>query len=165
MLPLFVLMWWEDFQKISRKCVGWEVEGFSFRLNGWQQYYARNYEKKCNFIKLGLGSNWRTLLVQQCGLTKVEPFDIPSQWVWSTWSHKICILVSVKHFSPTNVCVMPFTETDLSQTSNSSRSWTQELVNMAAPCWKLLWGWYVSGFKLMEDQEWAQINMKSTRDV
>ena len=50
MLPLFVFMWWEDFQKISRKCacVGWEVEGFSFRLNGWQQYYARNYEKKCN---------------------------------------------------------------------------------------------------------------------
>ena len=48
MLPLFVFMWWEDFQKISRKCVGWEVKGFSFRLNGWQQYYARNYEKKCD---------------------------------------------------------------------------------------------------------------------
>ena len=23
-------------------------EGFSFRLNGWRQYFARNYEKKCN---------------------------------------------------------------------------------------------------------------------
>ena len=32
--------------------------------------------------------------------------------VWLIWSHKICILVSVKHFSPTNVCVMTFTETD-----------------------------------------------------
>ena len=21
-----------------------------FRLNGWQQYYARNYEKKCNWL-------------------------------------------------------------------------------------------------------------------
>ena len=83
----------------------------------------------------------------------------------STWSHKICILVSVKHFRPINVCVMMFTETDLSQTSNSSRSWTQEAVNMAVPCWKLLWGWYISGFKLMEDQEWAKINVKSTRDV
>ena len=49
MLPLFVFMWWEDFQKISRKCVGWEVEGFSFRLNGWQHYYTRNYEKKCEY--------------------------------------------------------------------------------------------------------------------
>ena len=47
----------------------------------------------------------------------------------------------------------------LSQTSNSSRSWTQEAVNMPASCWKLLWGWYVSGFKLMEDQEWAKINV------
>ena len=64
---------------------------------------------------------------------------------------------------------MMFIETDLSQISNSSRSWTQEVcevlqiklyqieiefteaVNMAAPCWKLLWGWYVSGFKLMEE--------------
>ena len=60
---------------------------------------------------------------------------------------------------------MTFTETDLSQTSNSIRSWTQEDVNMTAPSWKLLWGWYVSGFKLMEDQEWAKINVKSTRDV
>ena len=34
----------EDFSEVR----GWEVEGFSFRLNGWQQYYARNYEKKCN---------------------------------------------------------------------------------------------------------------------
>ena len=25
-----------------------EVEGFNFRLNGGQQHYARNYEKKCN---------------------------------------------------------------------------------------------------------------------
>ena len=85
-------------------------------------------------------------------------YPISTMWkrVWSKWSHKVCILVSVKHFSPTNVCVMPLTETDLSQTSNSSRSWTQEVVNMAAPCWKLLWGWYVSGFKLMEDQEWAK---------
>ena len=33
---------------------------------------------------------------------------ISTMWkrVWSTWSHKICILVSVQHFSPTNVCVM-----------------------------------------------------------
>ena len=44
--------------------------------------------------------------------------------VWLTWSHKICILVSVKHFSPTDVCVMTFTETDLSQTSKLSRIWT-----------------------------------------
>ena len=92
---------------------------------------------------------------------------ISTMWerVWSTWPHKICILVSVKHFSPTNVSIMTLTETDLWQTSNSSRSWTQEAVNMAVPCWKLLWGWYVSGFKLMEDQEWATINVKSTRDV
>ena len=92
---------------------------------------------------------------------------ISTMWkrVWSTWSHKICILVSVKHFRPTNLCVMTFTENDLSQTSNSSRSWTQEAVNMAAPCWKLLWGWYVSGFNFMEDQEWEKINVKSTRDV
>ena len=61
---------------------------------------------------------------------------ISTMWkrVWSTWSHKICILVSVKHFSPTNVCVMTFTATDLSQTRNSSRRWTEEAVNMAAPC-------------------------------
>ena len=88
---------------------------------------------------------------------------ISTMWkhVWSTWSHRICILVSVKHFSPTNVCVMTFNETDLSQTSNSRRSWTQEAVNMAVPCWKLLWGWYVSGFRLIEDQEWAKINVES----
>ena len=61
--------------------------------------------------------------------------------------------------------MMTSTETDLSQTSNSSRSWTQQAVNMAAPCWKLLWGWYLRGFKLMEDQEWAKINVKNTRDV
>ena len=60
---------------------------------------------------------------------------------------------------------MTFTENDLSQTSNSSRSLTQEAVNMATPCWKLLWGWYVIGFKLMEDQEWAKINVKNTGDV
>ena len=66
-----------------------------------------------------------------------------------------------QHFSPTNM----FTETDLSQTSNSTCSWTQEAVNMAAPCWKLLWGWYVSGFKLMGDQEWAKTSVKSDRDV
>ena len=60
---------------------------------------------------------------------------ISTMWkhVWSTWSHKICILVSVKHFNPTNVCMMMFTETNLSQTSNLSHSWTQEAVNMAAP--------------------------------
>ena len=53
MLPLFVFIWWEDFLKVSRKCVGWELEGFSFRLNGWQQYCTRNYEKKCNlYIKI-----------------------------------------------------------------------------------------------------------------
>ena len=86
-----------------------------------------------------------------------HPISTVCKRVWLTWSHKICILVSVKHFSPTNVCVMTFTETDQSQTSKLSRSWasSQEAVNMAAPCWKLLWGWYVSGFKLMEDQEWA----------
>ena len=94
-----------------------------------------------------------------------HPISTICKCVWSTWSHKICILVSVKHFSPTNVCVMMFTEIDLSQTSNWSHSWTQEAVNMAAPCWKLLWGWYVSGFKLMQDQEWAKINGKSTRGV
>ena len=96
-----------------------------------------------------------------------HPISTVCKRVWLTWSHKICILVSVKHFSPTNVCVMTFTETDLSQTSKLSRSWTstQEAVNMAAPCWKLLWGWYVSGFKLVEDQEWAKISVKSTMDV
>ena len=66
-------------------------------------------------------------------------------------------------FSPTNVCVMTFTETDLSQTSNSNRSWTQEAVNMAAPCWKLLRDWYVNGSgswkirneqKLTSDYQW-----------
>ena len=60
---------------------------------------------------------------------------------------------------------MTFTETDLSQESSSSRSWSQKAVNMAAPCWKLLWGWYVSGFKLIGDKEWAKISVKSTRDV
>ena len=30
-------------------------------------------------LNLTLGSNCRTLLVQQCGLTNVEQFDIPSQ--------------------------------------------------------------------------------------
>ena len=30
------------------------------------------------------------------------------------------------------MCVMTFAETDLSQTSNSSCSWTEEAVNMAA---------------------------------
>ena len=30
-----------------------------------------------------------------------------------------------------------------------NRSWTQEDVNMAVRYWKLLWGWYVSGFELM----------------
>ena len=44
-LLLFVFTWWEDFLKISRK---WEAEGFGFRLNGWQQCCARNYERKCN---------------------------------------------------------------------------------------------------------------------
>ena len=71
-------------------------------------------------------------------LTIWHPISTMWKRVWSTWSHKICILVSVKHFNPTNVCVMTFTETDLSQTSNSSRSWTQEAVNMADPCWRLL---------------------------
>ena len=61
--------------------------------------------------------------------------------------------------------MMTFTETELSQASNPSRSWTREAVNMAAPCWKLLWDWYVNGFKLMEYQERAKINLKSTRDV
>ena len=51
-----VFMWWEDFQKISRKCVGWEIEGFSFRLNGWQQYYARNYEKKCKALNISIAN-------------------------------------------------------------------------------------------------------------
>ena len=62
---------------------------------------------------------------------------------------------------------MTFTETDLSQTSKLSRSWTstQEAVNMANPCWKLLWGWYVIGIKLVEDQEWAKISVESTTDV
>ena len=50
-LPLFVFTWWEDFLKISRQCLGWEVEGFSFRLNGWQQYCVRNYEKNCKAPK------------------------------------------------------------------------------------------------------------------
>ena len=62
---------------------------------------------------------------------------------------------------------MTFTETDLSQTSKLSRSWTstQEAVNMADSCWKLLWGWYAIGFKLVEDQEWAKISVESTTDV
>ena len=52
-----------SFLKISRKWVGWEVEGFSFRLNGWQQYSARNYEKKC---KRSAESRWRRKLID-CG--------------------------------------------------------------------------------------------------
>ena len=32
---LFVFEWWKGFMKISLKCVDWEVECFSFRLNGW----------------------------------------------------------------------------------------------------------------------------------
>ena len=60
---------------------------------------------------------------------------------------------------------MTFTQIDLSQTSNSSRNWTQEAVNMAAPCWKLMWDWYVSGFKLMGNQEWENISVKSMRDI
>ena len=90
-----------------------------------------------------------------------HPISTLCKRVWLTWSHKICILVSVKHFSPTNVCVMTFTETDRSQTSKLSCSWTstQEAVNIAAPCWKLLWGWYVSGFKLVENQESAKISV------
>ena len=53
-LLLFVLAWWEYFLKISRKCVCWEVKGFSFRLNEWQQYCARNYEKKCKQILMSI---------------------------------------------------------------------------------------------------------------
>ena len=38
----------KDFSEVR----GFRSRGFSFRLNGWQQYYARNYEKKfkCQFI-------------------------------------------------------------------------------------------------------------------
>ena len=57
-LPLFVFTWWEDFLKISWKCVGWEVEGLSFRLNGWQQYCARNYEKKCKLHFMLILATW-----------------------------------------------------------------------------------------------------------
>ena len=60
------------------------------------------------------------------------------------------------------VCVMTFTETDLSQTSNSSDSWTQKAIKMAAPWWKLLWGWYISGFKLTEDRAWAKVIQSSS---
>ena len=42
-----IFTWWEEFLKISQKCVGWEVEGFSFRLNGRRQYCVWIYEKKC----------------------------------------------------------------------------------------------------------------------
>ena len=49
-LPLFVF----TFIKISRKCVDWEVEGISFKLNGWQQYCAWNYEKKCKLDFYGI---------------------------------------------------------------------------------------------------------------
>ena len=89
-----------------------------------------------------------------------HPISTVCKRVWLTWSHKIYILVSVKHFSPTNVCVMTFTETDLSQTSKLSRSWTstQEAVNMAAPCRKFLWGWYVSrrnSWKIRNEQKLA----------
>ena len=119
-----------------------------------------------NFLSLRLGSNWRTLLVQQCGPTKVEPFDIPSQQcgnVCDEHDHSKFVFWFLSNILAQQMCVMTFTETDLSQTSNLNRSWTQEAVNMAASCWKLLWGWYVIWFRLMEDQEWVKSNVKSTR--
>ena len=123
---------------------------------------------KCDYNSpaIRLRSNWRTLLVQQCRLTKVEPFDIPSQQcgnVCDQHDHAKSVFSLLSNISAQHMCT--FTETDLSQTSKSSRSWTQEAVNMAALCCKLLWGWYISEFKLMEDQEWTKINVKSTSDV
>ena len=45
-----------------------------------------------------------------------------------------CSSIDPSHtFQPTNVFVITFTEIELSQTSNSIRSTTQEAVNMAAP--------------------------------
>ena len=52
-----------------------------------------------------------------------------------------------------NLLVMTSAEIDQSQTGNLSQSWTQEALNMAVSCLELLRGWYVSGLKLMEDQE------------
>ena len=70
---------------------------------------------------------------------------------------------SCQTFQP-NKCVRDDVHRNWPQTSKLSRSWTstQEAVNMEAPCWKLLWDWYVSGFKLVKDQEWAKISVKST---
>ena len=119
-------------------------------------------------IILWLGSNWRTELAQQCGLTKLNHLTSHLNNV------ETCVINMITQnlyfdfyqtFQPINVCVMTFTETELSQTSKSNRNWSQEAVNMAAPCLKLLWGWYVSGFRLMEEQECAKINVKGTRDV
>ena len=44
-----------------------------------EQTHARTRMHQIFNFKDRLGSNSRTLLVQQCGLKKVEPFDIPSQ--------------------------------------------------------------------------------------
>ena len=62
-LPLFVFTWWEDFLKISWKCVDWEVESFNFRLNGWQQYCTRNYEKKCNRLWLYISCRSKLIMI------------------------------------------------------------------------------------------------------
>ena len=93
---------------------------------------------------------------------------ISTMWkrVWSTWSHKICILVSVKHFSPTNVCVMTFIETDLSQTSNLSCSWAQEAVNMgplAGSCCGVNMSVDSSSWKMRNEQKltWKVLGMSS----
>ena len=149
----------------SRQCAGLRLRRSYHGL-----HYMAGRHKTASFHMLvtedcKAGVKWTNIVGPPVWADK--SWTISTMWKpgWSTWSHKICILVSVKHFSPTNVCVVTFTETDLSQTSNSSRSLTQEAVNMAPPCWKLLWGWYVSRFKLMEDQEWAKMNVKSTGDV
>ena len=80
----------KDFSEVRH--VGWEVEGLSLRLNGWQQYCARNYEMKCKLPRdvLRITTNdpsmwkvhvvssksqpkwlrWRTIKVLQAALTK-----------------------------------------------------------------------------------------------
>ena len=133
-----------------------------------KQYWIRWTILFIVLMILRLGSNWRTLSAQQCRQTKVEPFAIPSQQcgnVCDRHDHIKFVFWFLSNISAQQIFVMTFTKIDLSQTSTSSRSWAQQAVNMVAPCWKLLWGWYVSGFELMGDQEKLKISVKCMRDV
>ena len=121
---------------ISQRCVNQLGYIMTASLDGKGHYLL---------IILRLGSNWRTLLVQQCRRTKVEPFDISSQQCRNVSDqhddHTKFVFGFCQTFQPTNVFMMTFTETGLSQTSNSSHSWTQEAVHMAATAVGLICQW------------------------